>query len=163
MEDVRGPISPGSTRFMDRFRLSIRARQLAYKTEKTYCYWVLYFIRFHHRKNPADMGKREVETFLEQDLGELKFSYTTRPVQLPTVFTHDEATRVINLLKGLAKLGALLMYGSGLRVSEVARLRVQDVELDRGFIVIREAKGLKSRARLAVPVSRKPAFGGSLE
>ena len=177
MEDVRGPISPGSTRFMDRFRLSIRARQLAYKTEKTYCYWVLYFIRFHHRKNPADMGKREVEAFLEylatqqnvapntqktalnalvflyhkfleQDLGELKFSYTTRPVQLPTVFTHDEATRVIDLLKGHAKLGALLMYGSGLRVSEVARLRVQDIELDRGFIVIREAKGLKSRQTL---------------
>jgi len=162
---------------MDRFRLFIRTRQLAYKTEKTYCYWVLYFIRYHDRKNPVNMGTREVEQFLEhlasqrnvapntqktalnslvflyhrfleQDLGQLRFSYTTRPRQLPTVFTHDEATRVIDLLKGVSRLAASLMYGSGLRVSEVARLRVQDVELDRGFIVVREAKGLKSRQTL---------------
>lgn len=177
VEDVRSPINPGSKRFMDRLRLFIRSRQLAYKTEKTYCYWILYFIRFHDRKNPADMGKREVEQFLEhlgsqqnvapntqktalnalvflyhkfleRDLGELRFGYTTRPRQLPTVFTHDEATRVIDLLTGTSRLGALLMYGSGLRVSEVARLRVQDIELDRGFIVVREAKGLKSRQTL---------------
>jgi len=177
MDDVRSPINPGSSRFMDRFRLFIRTRQLAYKTEKTYCYWVLYFIRYHDRKNPVNMGTREVEQFLEhlasqrnvapntqktalnslvflyhrfleQDLGQLRFSYTTRPRQLPTVFTHDEATRVIDLLKGVSRLAASLMYGSGLRVSEVARLRVQDVELDRGFIVVREAKGLKSRQTL---------------
>ena len=129
MDDVRGPINPDSKRFMDRFRLFIRSRQLAYKTEKTYCYWVVYFIRFHNRKNPADMGAPEVERFLEylatqqnvapntqktalnalvflyhkflqRQLGNLRFSYTTRPKQLPMVFTHEEATRVINLLKG---------------------------------------------------------------
>lgn len=176
---------------MDRFRLFIRTRQLAYKTEKTYCYWVLYFIRHHGRKNPVDMGPREVEQFLEhlatqrnvapntqktalnalvflyhkfleKDLGDLRFSYTTRPRQLPTVFTHDEATRVIDLLNGTTRLGASLMYGSGLRVSEVARLRVQDIELERGFIVVREAKGMKSRQTL-LPKSLQSRLERQLE
>lgn len=162
---------------MDQFRVHIRSRQLAYKTEKTYCYWVLAYIRFHKRRNPKDMGAREVEAFLEhlatqknvspntqktalnalvflhqkflgQTLGELRFTYTSAPRQIPNVFTHDEATAVIARLSGNPKLGACLMYGSGLRVSEAARLRVQDIEIERGVIVIREAKGLKSRQTL---------------
>jgi len=65
MDDVRYPINRHSERFMDRFRLYIRTRHLAYRTEKTYCYWVLKYIRFHDRKNPTQMGAREVEDFLE--------------------------------------------------------------------------------------------------
>jgi integron integrase len=176
---------------MDRFRLFIRTRQLAYKTEKTYCYWVLYFIRYHNRRNPLQMGAVEVEQFLEhlatqrnvapntqktalnalvflyhkfleKDLGQLRFSYSTRPKLLPTVFTHSEAKRVIDLMRGTSRLGASLMYGSGLRVSEVARLRVQDIELDRGVILVRESKGLKSRQTL-LPESLKEPLTRQLE
>ena len=176
---------------MDRFRLFIRSRQLAYKTEKTYCYWVLYFIRFHGKKNPMDMDARAVEQFLEhlatqqnvapntqktalnalvflyhkfleKDLGRLRFTYTSRPRQLPTVFTHEEATKVIDLLQGDAWLAASLMYGSGLRVSEAARLRVQDIQLQTGFIVVREAKGLKSRQTL-LPKSLRERLQCQLE
>ena len=64
------------------------------------------------------------------------------------MFTHEETTRVISLLKGTSRLAASLMYGSGLRVSEVARLRIQDILFDRSCIVVREAKGLKSRQTL---------------
>lgn len=123
---------------MDRFRLFIRSRQLAYKTEKTYCYWVLNYIRFHGRRNPVDMGSQQVEQFLEhlatqrnvspntqktalnalvflyhrflaKDLGQLRFGYATRPRQLPTVFTHQEATRVIDSLTGTSRLAVSLM------------------------------------------------------
>lgn len=64
MDDVRYPIDRESPRFMDRFKLFIRARHLAYRTEKTYCYWVLRYIRFHDRKHPMEMGAREIEDFL---------------------------------------------------------------------------------------------------
>ena len=40
------------------------------------------------------------------------------------------------------------MYGSGLRVSESTRLRIQNVELKAGCIIVREAKGAKSRRTL---------------
>lgn len=86
--------------------------------------------------------------FLNQPLGNLNFSYTTKPRQLPTVFTHGEAKAVIDQLEGLHKLAALLMYRSGLRVSEAARLRYHDIDLDRQFIIVREAKGLKTRPTL---------------
>lgn len=177
MEDIRPSISSASPRFMDRFRLFIRARHLAFKTEKTYCYWVLTFIRFHKMKNPTEMSKREVEAFLEYlstqrnvapntqktalnalvflfhkflntELGELKFSHAQKPRQLPTVMTHQEALLVISKLKGSTQLIATLMYGSGLRVSEATRLRIQDVDIPSKCIWVREAKGMKSRRTL---------------
>lgn len=95
------------------------------------------------------------QKFLNQTLGELRFTYSSRPRQLPSVFTHDEAISVIDKLTGNSKLGASLMYGGGLRVSEVARLRVQDIEMERGVIVVREAKGLKSRQTLLPESTRE--------
>lgn len=177
MEDIRPLINPRSTRFMDRLRSFIRARHLAYKTEKTYCYWILYYIRFNGRQKPEEMGRVEVENFLEhlsaqrnvapntqkvalnalvflyhkflgQQLGELKFTYAKKPRQIPTVFSHEEAQRVIMALTGQSRLAASLMYGSGLRVSETTRLRVQDIDLSIDCINVREAKGMKSRRTL---------------
>jgi hypothetical protein len=43
--DVPPPISILSPRFMDRFRIFIRSRHLAYRTEKTYCHWATRFLR----------------------------------------------------------------------------------------------------------------------
>jgi len=157
MDDVRLPIDTRSEKFMDRFRLFIRTRHLAYRTEKTYCYWVRFYIRFHKKKHPADMEAREIEQFLEflsndrnvaantqktalnalvflyekflgVKVGELKFSYARKPRQLPTVFSHKEAAGVLACLRGVHKLIASLMYGSGLRISEATRLRIQDMD-----------------------------------
>lgn len=57
------------------------------------------------------------DKFLQQQLGQLRFSYTTKTRQLPTVFTPEEVLRVIDLLAGTSRVAAALMYGSGLRVS----------------------------------------------
>ncbi|MFT4585137.1 MAG: integron integrase [Gammaproteobacteria bacterium] len=191
MEDVRNPINPNSVRFMDRFRLFMRACHLAYKTEKTYCYWVRFYIRFHDLKNPEGLGAREIEAFLEHlsgqlnvaantqktalnalvflyqrflgvEVGNLRFSYAQRPRQIPTVFTHEEATSILSQLKGAHWLAASLMYGSGLRVSEATRLRLQDIELMGGYIVVREAKGAKSR-RTLLPESLKTRLARQID
>lgn len=42
----------------------MRARHLAYRTEKTYCTWILDFIRFHKRKHPEQLGAAEVNAWL---------------------------------------------------------------------------------------------------
>ncbi|MCB1206610.1 MAG: integron integrase [Verrucomicrobiae bacterium] len=42
-------------------------------------------------------------------------------------------------------LAARLQYGAGLRLSEVVRLRVKDVDLDRGTVTVRQGKGDKDR------------------
>jgi integron integrase len=176
---------------MDQFRLFIRARHLAYKTEKTYCYWVSFYIRFHSKKNPKEMAEQEIEQFLgflSNDrnvaantqktalnalvflyekflgvkIGNLRFEYARKPRQLPTVFSHKEAIEVIDCLTGIHWLAASLMYGSGLRVSETTRLRVQDIELTAGYIVVREGKGAKSR-RTLLPETIVPALRRQLD
>ena len=177
MYDVQKLISTDSSRFMDRFRVLIRSRHYAYKTEKTYCYWVCSFIRFHHYKHPEKMGNPEIEAFLQHlsvtmqvagntqktalnaiifmyreflnvDIKGLKFKYATKPRQLPTVFTHLEAQSIIDKLSDNAKLCALLMYGCGLRISETTRLRLKDIDFGMSCIVVHETKGEKSRRTL---------------
>ena len=64
MEDVRRPIDLNSPRFMDQLRVCIRSKNLAYKTEKTYCRWVTHFIRYHNNRHPREMGSTEVNLFL---------------------------------------------------------------------------------------------------
>src|SRR5690606_12778865 len=64
MEDIRRLIPANSPRLMDRLRLFMRSKHLAYKTEKTYCHWILAFIRFHQKKHPESMGATEVDAFL---------------------------------------------------------------------------------------------------
>ena len=47
-----------------------------------------------------------------------------------------------------ASLMARIQYGGGLRLMELVRLRVKDVDEDRGIITIREAKGDKHRTTM---------------
>lgn len=86
--------------------------------------------------------------FLKQELGEIQFINANRGRQLPTVFTHDEAMRVLSFMSGDHRLAASLMYGAGLRVMEAVRLRVQDVDFTNEGLFIREAKGDKCRRTL---------------
>lgn len=177
MDDIPVPLPSQPTRFMDRFRAFMRARHLAYRTEKTYCYWVRDFILFNGKKHPDSMGADEVNTwlsylanervvsvntqktalnavvflyqqFLGKELGGLQFTKTTKGRKLPTVFNHDEAMRILSLLDGQHRLIAGLMYGSGLRVMEAVRLRVQDIDFNEPCLTVREAKGDKWRRTL---------------
>lgn len=64
MYDVPPPLPKKPERFMDRFRAFIRARHMAYKTEKSYCDWVKDFIRFNGRKHPEQMGAPEIDILI---------------------------------------------------------------------------------------------------
>ncbi|MDR5907409.1 site-specific integrase [Franzmannia qiaohouensis] len=44
---------------------TMRVKRYSPRTEKTYCYWIRYFIRFHGIQPPASMGASEVHAFLE--------------------------------------------------------------------------------------------------
>lgn len=54
-----------SLKLIDQVRQVMRYHHYAYRTEKTYCDWILRFIRFYgSKRHPKDMGKSEVERFL---------------------------------------------------------------------------------------------------
>jgi site-specific recombinase XerD len=56
------------------------------------------------------------------------------------------ALRLLGKLDGYHRTCAELMYGSGLRLMEVCRLRVKDIDLERLALLIRDSKGQKHRA-----------------
>ena len=64
MDDIRGPLPRKPTKLMDQLRALMRSRQMAYKTEKTYCYWIVDFIYYHKKQHPKFMGAREVDAYL---------------------------------------------------------------------------------------------------
>jgi len=188
MDDIPIFIDYRSPRFIDRLRLCIRSRNLSYATEKTYVYWVLQFIRFHQKRHPDTMGSMEIESFLSflatdrhcskstqrtalnaliflyqkflsrEDIGKLNFSCSTKPQSIPTVFSKDEANLVISQLTGKYKMMAQLIYGSGLRISELIRLRVKDIDFDMNQIIVRSGKGDKDRITLLPKILQQQLY-----
>ena len=162
-------------RFLDQVRLACQRRQFSPRTEKAYVFWIRRYILFHDKRHPAELGKRDLERFLNylvnqrhvsgstqtQALNALVFMYRDvlevepgwmeglrrlqRKTRLPVVLTTDEVRRVLDEISGTPKLMAELLYGSGLRVSECATLRVKDINLDAGTILVRSGKGNKDR------------------
>ena len=82
-----------------------------------------------------------------------------RPKRLPVVLTPDEVRRTLAAMEGTCRLIALLLYGAGLRLIESLRLRVQDLDWDRGEILVRHGKGGKDR-RTMLPASAAGDAGG---
>ncbi len=76
------------------------------------------------------------------------------PRSLPKALTKAEVKKLLGVISPLKKrdrLIVLLLYGTGLRVSELCNLKIKDVDLDRGIITVRGGKGAKDRI---VPLSK---------
>ncbi|TMP96717.1 MAG: hypothetical protein E6L09_14645 [Verrucomicrobia bacterium] len=68
-----------------------------------------------------------------------------RPPRVPVVLTVEEARLVILSLSGTPQLVVKLLYGSGLRLLECLRLRVQDIDFGMKQLTVRDGKGAKDR------------------
>lgn len=171
--------------FIESVRAEIRLRGYSIRTEKTYLTWIRRFICFSGKRHPREMGAGEVTAFLswlanerhvaintqkvalnalvflyqkilKQDLGDLGFSLASRPRRLPDVLSPAEVKSILEHLEGHSKLAVQIMYGSGLRISECLRLRVQDVDLNHCSITVRDGKGKKDRQTLLSACLREP-------
>ncbi len=180
------PDGGSSSRLLESVRHAARAWHMASSTERAYVCWVKRFVLFHRKRHPREMGEAEVNAFLShlavsehvaastqnQALAALLFLYdkvlgrplnrmdgivrARRPKRLPTVLTPDEVHRVLECLSGEHWLVGTLLYGAGLRLLEALRLRVKDVDMERGELTIREAKGNKDRVTLLPDCLRGP-------
>jgi integron integrase len=80
--------------------------------------------------------------------------------RLPVVLTTHEVRQTLALLDAgnpLYGLFGKLLYGTGMRIMEAARLRIKDVDFEHGAIVVREAKGSKDRV-VMLPHSLRDAM-----
>jgi integron integrase len=83
---------------------------------------------------------------LKKHLGDFSdFVRASKKRRVPVVLTKSECARILAEFEGTSQLMAKLMYGAGLRLSELLRLRIQEVDLERGRLTVRGGKGDKDR------------------
>jgi integron integrase len=129
-------------------------------------------------KHPREMGATEVVAFLNhlavvelvavatqnQALNAISFLYAqvlglelgdlgevlaaSKPRRVPVVLGKEEIQKLLASLEGTWRLMAQVLYGTGLRLMELLRLRVQDVDFDRNQIVVRSGKGDRDRVTM---------------
>lgn len=71
-----------------------------------------------------------------------------RGPKLPVVLTAEEVKSLFKQVKGKNLLLMQLLYGTGMRLMEVARLRVQDIDFQQHLIFVRSSKGDKDRTTI---------------
>ena len=138
-------------------------------------------------KHPREMGAAEVVAFLNhlanvesvaaatqnQALNAISFLYAqvvrielgnlgeflaaSRRRRVPVVLGKEEVQKLLASLDGTWRLMAQVLYGTGLRLLELLRLRVQDIDFARNQIVVRSGKGDKDRVTV-LPESLRTAI-----
>jgi len=178
-------------KLLDQVRERICILHYSRSTEKTYLYWIRFFILHNNKRHPKDMGAAEVEAFLShlatqrevsagtqnQAMHAILFLYKqvlgidlpwldgitrAKPSKrLPVVLTQGEIKRLLAATHGTPGLIVRLLYGTGMRLMEGLRLRVKDIEFERHQIIIRGGKGDKDRITM-LPESLIPELRAHL-
>jgi len=170
---------------------TMRLRGLLWRSEQTYRGWSARFAEFIAPRSPYAASGEEVEAFLTdlavrnraspsnqrqalnalvflmqealgRELGEMDFKRANPKKRVPIVLTPSECQRVFHQLEGTTRLMAELTYGSGVRLMELLRLRVQHLDLERGQLTVRSGKGDKDRITI-IPQSLKEVLTRQFE
>lgn len=150
-------------------------RRYAKRTIESYLYWIKAYINYNNKKHPKFLHNNDVELFLSflanemyvaprtQALAlnslvfmyrdvllkpltlQLNFNKSCAPTKLPVVLTKTEIKIFFSHLPEKWILPCQLMYGSGLRLMEVMRLRIQDIDFDYISLQVWQGKGGKNR------------------
>ena len=164
------------------FKKWMTQKRYSDSTIKTYESMLLMFFSFHSGKSAQEIVKTDLEdynnnyiiangfsyTYQNQTINALKLFYTydgldpllsgnlERPKKqskLPEVLSIDEVKSILNSLSNLKHKTLLsFLYACGLRIGETLNIKLNDLDLERGFTHIKSGKGSKDRY---VPIPRK--------
>ncbi|MDX1392299.1 MAG: integron integrase [Rheinheimera sp.] len=156
-------------------------RRYAKRTIETYLHWIKFFILFHQKQHPENLQDEHVEQFLthlavtrnvavqtqalalnalsflykevlQRPLAlNLNFNQAAKPRKLPVVLTKPEIKRLLHCIDAPYLLLAQLLYGSGLRLMEAVRLRVNAIDFDYLSLMVWHGKGGKHRRVTLAP------------
>jgi site-specific recombinase XerD len=175
MRTAPAPLPPHAVTLLSSFREEMRLRGYSPRTRKAYLGHVrrllvgsapdadlIAHLRSHvlERLNSGSVSR----AYHSQLVSALRLFSTTvlgRPVEtlplprprkerrLPTVLSRNELQRLLAAIRNPKHLAILaLAYSAGLRVSEVVRLRMEDIDTERGLLNVRGGKGRKDRVTL---------------
>jgi hypothetical protein len=153
---------------------AMRERGFVWRTEKTYREWAARFAGALVNKSPYAATADDVAGFLSRlaterrasrstqrqalnalvfflqeglhlTVGDIPFRRAQARRRVPTVLSVEECAKLFNAIDGTQRLMAELMYGAGLRLMELLRLRVHHLDLARGQLKVYAGKGDKDR------------------
>lgn len=154
----------------------------SYRTRKTYIQHIKLFVAYH-KKDPRQLAACDVERYLlylldekevfhsyvNQSVSAIKYFYgkvLNQPLKmasfprpkkarkLPVVLSEQEVLRILAQIRNLKHQAIImLIYSAGLRVSEVVRLKVSDIDGDRKMLRVKAGKGAKDRYTLLSEVA----------
>src|SRR6266849_2205226 len=149
VDPLPGASHAGKPKLLEQARQLLRLRHYSLRTEEAYLAWMKRFILFHGKRHPRELDERDISAFLSglavegkvaastqnQALSALLFLYkqvlgrelafiggvvrVKRPPKLPVVLSPAEVRAVLAQLDTRYRLMAELLYGSGLRYSNV--------------------------------------------
>lgn len=151
----------------------LRVRNRALRTQRTYISEVAKFAR-HYGKSPDQLGEEDVHRYqvhlvdkgtswslFNQAVSALRFLYRTTlgkddvvkripfaksPRKLPVVLSRQEVMQLLDKIANMKHLALLMLaYSAGLRLSELAHLRVTDIDSEQMVIHVHAGKGDKDR------------------
>lgn len=156
----------------------LRLKHRSYSTEKSYVSWVRRFGSFLGYKPLKDVDGEDLQRFLTYLALDRKVASSTQNQalnalifflkevlkkeatphidairakerrRLPVVLTPQEVGSILNRMSGMVQLMAMIIYGGGLRLTECVRLRVKDIDTEKGYVTVRSGKGDKDRITL---------------
>lgn len=154
----------------------LKIRNFSSKTVKSYLYYNKQFIKFAS-KSPREIKNEDIKKYLEYLIKDKKFSSSTvnlvinalkfyykqilkrkmffdikqakKEKKLPIVLSKQEIDKMIKVIKNPKhKFVIQFLYSTGMRVSEVVKVKMKDIDFDRKLILIRCGKGKKDRYTL---------------
>jgi len=169
-----GHIDPSEPAVIQQVRRELRLRHKALPTERAYVGWLIRFIQHCGSPDLERFGAPEIKDFLTalavrghvtagtqnqakcallflystvlgRELEFLDVARATKSPRLPVVLSRREIDGLLPHFQGPRRLMFTFMYGSGLRHQECRRLRVKDICIDEGHVVVRSGKGDKDR------------------
>jgi integrase len=160
-----------------RAKEEVKLRGLSPDTEKEYLKSIRVFLHYYNNRTLEEMGEQEIRDFLLHLLeagrssgtmniynSALRFLYGAviqrnlnyqmiprRRIhrELPTIMSKSELVKFFSAIDNLRdKAIFMTVYGSGLRISEIVHLRVQDIDSENMRLFVHQGKGGKDRYTL---------------
>jgi len=160
---------------MVKLRQEMRLRKFSQKTIKSYLLYIEACLRFV-QKSPREVDGTDVRNYLDylattgKSASTLNTAYSAlqfyfgkilcrkffvhiprakKPHTLPEVLSKEEVRRMIeSTVNPKHKCMIQILYGTGVRVGELVRLRMKDIDFERNCIRVVQGKGAKDRMGL---------------
>lgn len=167
----------------------MQAKRYSPRTEQAYLHWIVQFVSWTGFRKPETFTAQDATGFLthlavdrnvapatqnqafnalmflfvrilEKPFDSIKAERAKTRSNAPEFLSRDELKNVFAELEGDYQLLARLGYGTGMRLMELLRLRIKDVDFGSGLVTVRDAKGGKDRV---VPLPQSLARGLTIQ